>query len=152
MNNARPNGKNSTEAIHTKLDSYAQMNESLKDRLYKSSHDESIQLTEYEKNLRVQEVFSLDVAFKFYKLSSIAVDIIMYLHFNGGQFEGNYSDLTVALGRKSGPKGHTPNIRSMCLKLQEQGIIQITYNRQSIKGNPVRPTRIDLNPHWIDKI
>ena len=43
MNNARPNGKNSTEAIHTKLDSYAQMNEALKDRLYKSSHDESIQ-------------------------------------------------------------------------------------------------------------
>ena len=149
MNNERPNGKNSTEAIHTKLNSYAQMNESLKDRLYNSSHDESIQLTEYEKKLGIQDILGLDVAFKVYKLSSIAIDIIMYLHFNGGVFEGNFSELTVALGRKSGPKGHTPNIRTMCLKLQAQGILNIVYSEKLTKDNHARPVQFNLNPYWV---
>lgn len=152
MNNIRKNGKNSTETINDKLDSYVQMNETLKDRLYNSTRDESIQLTEYEKKLSVRDVFSLDIAFKFYKLSSIAVDIIMFLHFNGGIFEGNFSDLTVALGRKSGPKGHTPNIRTMCLKLQEQGILNITYSEKLTKDNHARPIQFDLNPYWVKNL
>lgn len=151
MNNARPTGRNSTDITNSKLDNYVQMNADFKEKLYCSSHDEDIQLTEYEKHLCVRDVFSLDLAFKFYKLSTIAVDIIMFLHFNGGMFEGNYSDLTVALGRKSGPKGHTPNIRTMCLQLQEQGILFITCNAVT-DGRTARPVRFDLNPYWTKNL
>jgi hypothetical protein len=151
MNNARPTGKNSTDITNSKLDNYVQMNADFKEKLYGSSHDEDIQLTDYEKHLCVRDVFSLDLAFKFYKLSTIAVDIIMFLHFNGGMFEGNYSDLTVALGRKSGPKGHTPNIRNMCLQLQEQGILFITCNAVA-DGKTARPVRFDLNPYWTKNL
>ena len=152
MNNARPTGRNSANDTNSKFDAYIQMNADFKEKLYNSSHDDNIELTDYEKHLSVSDVCSLDLAFKFYKLSTIAVDIIMFLHFNGGMFEGNFSDLTVALGRKSGPKGHTPNIRTMCLKLQEQGILNITYSERLTKDNHARPVRFDLNPYWTKNL
>ena len=151
MKNARPTGRNSANDTNSKLDAYVQMNADFKEKLYCSSHDYNIELTDYEKHLSVSDVFSLDLAFKFYKLSTIAVDIIMFLHFNGGLFEGNYSDLTVALGRKSGPKGHTPNIRTMCLQLQAQGILFITYTTVT-EGKSARPVRFDLNPYWTKNL
>ena len=140
MTNKRPIGRNNTENVNDKLNHYTFLNEQLKERVYFSPKKE---LTDYEKKLTVNEVRCIDFAFKMYTLSTIAVDIIMYLHTHGGIINGGYSDLTVALGRTTGPKGQVPNIRHMCLKLAATDIIYIDHAESKQKVNAIR-----LNPHW----
>lgn len=77
MTNKRPIGRNNTENVNDKLNHYTFLNEQLKKRVYFSPKKE---LTDYEKKLTVNEVRCIDFAFKMYTLSTIAVDIIMYLH------------------------------------------------------------------------
>lgn len=140
MTNNRPVGKNSAEKVNVMLSHYTFLNMQLKERVYFSPKKE---LTDYEKQLTVNEVRNIEFAFKFYTLSTIAVDIIMYLHTHGGIINGGYSDLTVALGRTTGPKGQVPNIRQMCLKLAASDIIYIDHAESKQKVKAIR-----LNPHW----
>ena len=129
------------------ISQYTQAHKDLKQRVYYTDPNE---LNSYERGVSYTDLRCIDFALKFYNLSSIAVDIIMYLHCHGGSFKGNYSEFTKAMGRLPGAKGHTPNIRNMCLKLEEQGILIIWRNENSEKNH--RPTQIDLNPEWTKLI
>ena len=76
-----------------------------------------------------------------------AVDILLYLHTNGN-FSGNFTDLTKALGRKT---LEFPNIRKTCLLLDDWGLAFIRKDKKAI--NPKRKiTGIDLNPYWIKRL
>lgn len=88
----------------------------------------------------------LGFATKFYKMSAIWVEIILYLHQNNGVYIGNYSDFTVALGRNPGPKGSVPNIRKCCIELMERSILSIEFTDSG------RPKLIKLNSDWMSKI
>lgn len=132
-------------SIDTSL--YEQGHKDMKQRVYFTNPEN---LNDYERGVNYGDLRGIDLALRFYNLSSIAVDIIMYLHCNGGVFKGNYSEFTKALGRNSGANGHTPNIRNMCLKLEEQGILTIWRNENNAKSR--RPIQIDLNPKWTKLI
>ena len=88
----------------------------------------------------------LDFAIRMHKISAIWLDIIQYLHKSGGVFVGDYSDLTVALGRNPGPYGHASNIRKSVVELTSKGIISVQFK----KGH--RPEIIFLNPNWMSII
>lgn len=90
---------------------------------------------------------TLNFALRFYKLSSIYVDILLFLHKEGGAFVGGYSALTAALGRPTKPKsGHVPNIRKSIISLEEKGMI---FTRKNDKGTVLM---IMLNTDWLDRI
>ena len=85
----------------------------------------------------------IDFAMRVHKISAIWLDIIQYLHKNGGVFVGDYSDLTVALGRNPGPYGHASNIRKSVVELMSKGIITVQFKKEH------RPEIIFLNPNWM---
>ena len=142
MNNNRLSGNAKVEDIDTRLSDYITRNDELKSKV--ALTDEA---NDYEKAINYNDLRGISIGLKLYKLSSVALDIIMYLHLNRGFIQGGYSDLTRALGRKDGPNGHVPNITKMCRTLEEQGILIIWR-----KENSDRPTEIDLNPNWINLI
>lgn len=142
MNNNRSTGKTKVNNLNKRFELYAEANAVLKEKLVKGE-----ELTTYEEAIQFKDLRCIEFAFKFYKLSSVAIDIIMFLHLNGGFFLGGYSDLTQALGRKTGPKGHAPNIRNMCNVLEEQGIIIIYRDKKKHW-----PIQIDLCSDWMNKI
>lgn len=88
----------------------------------------------------------LDFALRFYKLSALWVDILVFLHRRNGVYCGNYSDLTVALGRNAGPNGHVTNIRKCCIELASRNILFIDFAENG------RPIMFRLNGDWTAKI
>jgi hypothetical protein len=123
-----------------KIKSYLNLNKQLKSKIY---FDDETNLTEYEAEMRSVDLRSIDLALRLYKLSTLAVDIIIYLHTHEGVFNGGYTDLTIALDRITGPKGQESNIRKMCLNLAENNIIYIDYVKGKHKVSAIR-----LNPKW----
>jgi hypothetical protein len=102
--------------------------------------------SEYEMSLSKADLVKIEFAFRFYKMNAISVDIISFLHRSGGEFQGNYSDFTRALGRKGGPNGHESNIRKVCLDLQAKGILILTFAESG------RVKTIELNKYWTSKV
>lgn len=139
----RSTGRGTSEILEAMLTTYAEANAELEAKLRNNAEE----ATEYERAIGIANLQKIDFAFRFYNLSSIAVDIIMLIHKCGGTFRGNYSELTRALGREDGAKGHTPNIRNMCLRLKEQGIITIHCHKGA--GGNGRPEAISLSPNWM---
>lgn len=88
----------------------------------------------------------IEFAMRVHKISAIWLDIIQHLHKNGGVFVGDYSDLTVALGRNPGPYGHASNIRKCVVELISKGIINVQFKKEH------RPEIIFLNPNWMSII
>ena len=135
------------ERLSIDTSQYEQGHKDMKQRVYFTNPED---LNDYERGVNYGDLRGIDLALRFYNLSSIAVDIIMYLHCHRGTFKGNYSELTKALGRDSGANGHTPNIRNMCVKLEESGILIIWRSETSEKNR--RPIQFDLNPKWTKLI
>lgn len=123
------------------LNSYIEGNEKLKSVLYFADDKD---MTTYQQDIRNLDLRIINFGLKLYKLSSIAVDIIMYLHLNGGFIKGNYSDLTRALGRKGGNSGHVSAVRKMCKELEAKGILRVWTEKTTT------PIQIDLNSNWIE--
>lgn len=112
-------------------------------------HDKIAQdkdLSEYVKNITPDMVSTIDVAFRFYMLEVLAVDIIMCLHRNDGEFIGNYAALTEALGRTPGVSGHESNVRKMCISLEERKILYIH------RADNNRVKWFELASDWLSKI
>ena len=98
---------------------------------------------QYMESLPAQADRQLNFALKLYKLSAIWVDILVYLHNHNGVYCGNYTDLTVALGRNPGPRGHSANIRKCCVELAQRDLIFIEC------GETGYPKLIRLNEDWM---
>lgn len=127
--------------LDTHIDNYIEENTNLREKLcYTTDKD---LLTSYEQAIWNMDLRPITFALKLYKLSSIAIDIILYLHLNGGFIVGGFSDLTRALGRTDGPKGQAPNISKVCHELEDKGILIIWLNEKN------RPEQIDLADNWM---
>lgn len=87
-----------------------------------------------------------EFAMAFHHIGTIGVQIIEYLNAHGF-LNGGYSDLTRAIGRKTGVNGDEPNIRKWCKALELAGVITIVYNdgKRTVK-------QIILNPYWMNAV
>lgn len=144
MRNNRKVGGINENNVEAKIENYINGNRAVKTRVYFADTEN---LNSYEREMQSVDLRGIEIGLKMYKLSSLALDIIMYLHSHGGSISGGYSDLTRALGRTDGAKGQVSNIRKMCVTLEEQGILLVSH-----KDEHKYPTQIDLNPNWINLI
>ena len=142
-NNRKLGGINET-SIEAKIENYLKGNDEVKSKVYYTDPEE---LSSYEREMQSIDLRSISVGLKMYKLSSLALDTIMYLHSHGGTIKGGYSDLTRALGRTDGNKGQVSNIRKMCITLEQQGIL-LVWHRDEHKSS----IQIDLNPNWVNML
>ena len=99
--------------------------------------------SEYVRNISKDMVDNLDLALRFYTLEVLAVDIIMFLHRNDGEYIGNYAALTEALCRIP---VYVSNVRKMCITLEERKILYIH------RADNYRVKWFELASDWLTKI
>ena len=91
-----------------------------------------------------------DFARGYAKLNKRQRLVIEYLYEHDGRFEGNYSDLTAALGRSK--KVDASNIRKEVQKLHDLQIISITYGDSIKHTKSMMPTYMFLMEGWEKNI
>lgn len=88
----------------------------------------------------------IQFAFAFYHLNKMTAEIVQFLYNQGMVFNGGFSKMTVALGRKNGPNGDASNVRNSCLRLEAAEAIHIEWEKRHTVQY------IQLNPDWYLKI
>ena len=82
-----------------------------------------------------------DFLFKFHKMfKDVSAEIIEYLVFHGGQFEGSYREFAIALGKN---EDQYSNIHGYVKELCKIGILRTTVDRYTV---------VELKPDWMEVI
>lgn len=82
-----------------------------------------------------------DFLFKFHKMfKDVSAEIIEYLVFHGGQFEGSYREFAIALGKS---EDQYSNVHGYVKELCKIGVLRTTAGRCTV---------IELKPDWMEVI